>query len=228
MGTLLVVTGTGTEIGKTHVSCALLHAWERSWGPTARVGGVKPVESGVPEGAVGADAASLAAATMFHVKHPPPPYALLDPVSPHLAARAQGIAIDLRRIVEWVTEARTETDGLLVELPGGLFSPLAPPRTNADLVAALQPDHTILVAPDRLGVLHDVAASDRAARAMGVELDGVVLSPPHDADASTGRNAEELPTVTTLPVWATLPRASVADLAVHPAIVGAVRRIRRP
>jgi len=53
---LIVVTGTGTEIGKTHVAGALLLAWARVLAEAgmgdATVVGLKPVESGVTGGAV--------------------------------------------------------------------------------------------------------------------------------------------------------------------------------
>ena len=52
--------------------------------------------------------------------------------------------------------ARREASPLVVELAGGLFSPLAPQLTNAEVIAALAPTFTFLVAPDRLGVLHDI------------------------------------------------------------------------
>lgn len=227
MGTLVVITGTGTEIGKTHVACAMLRAWERHRGPGARIGGLKPVESGVLPNTDGADAAALAGATMFHVKHSPPPYALREPVSPHLAARAEGRSIELPVISSWVAGARAATDGLVIELPGGLFSPLARDVTNAELVAALDPDHVVVVAPDRLGVLHDIAAVDRAARSTGVRLDGLILSTPSQPDASTGRNAAELSMVTSLRLWAAVPRAPVAEVASRPDLVDAVSRLRR-
>ena len=132
---LVVVTGTGTGIGKTHVAEALLRAWARHQ-PGARLVGLKPIESGVTPGAA-SDAARLAAASTFHVKQLG--YALSAPLSPHLAAREEGLTIDAANIVESVERVTRTADGVLVELPGGLFTPIGPGRTNADLLAALCP-----------------------------------------------------------------------------------------
>lgn len=213
---LVVVTGTGTGIGKTHFTAALVATWAnalREAGRPAAVAGIKPVESGVPRGADGPDGTTLGRMSTFHVKRFPAPYLLARSVSPHLAARDEGVAIDLDRVVQFVASVRNAADAVALELPGGLFSPLSPTTTNADLVLALSPSATLLVAPDRLGVLHDVAATTRAAAATSVALRGIILVAPEVSDPSTTTNAAELPLVTTVPVLASLGRASVDDLA---------------
>jgi len=228
---LLVITGTGTEIGKTHCSVALLKAWVRAaaavetpsatWAGAgapapAMIAGIKPVESGItPE--VMSDAQRLDAAGTFHVKHSPP-YRLERPVSPHLAAREANVAIDPLAVVSYVNDVRTDADGVLVELPGGLFSPLGPQFTNADLAPLLRPTDIVLVAPDRLGVLHDTTATLRAAASAGLRVAGVILVCPATQDASTGTNAAELRTECGIEVLAELPRATPEELAKHPAI----------
>lgn len=209
---LLVVTGTGTEIGKTHLAAALVGAWVRrlreGGQASPRVAGIKPIESGVAPGeAAGSDGQRLEAMATFHVKHPPP-YLFTRPVSPHLAARDEGRSIDLQTVVDWTEAARADADAVVLELAGGLFSPLGHGRTNADLARAVSPDVCVLVAPDRLGVLHDVGATTRAADAVGVQLHGVLLSAPADTDASTGTNAQELRDL--------LPELPVATVARRP------------
>jgi dethiobiotin synthetase len=213
---LVVVTGTGTGIGKTHATAALLLRWVRVLADAGvarpQVAGLKPVESGVV-GGTPTDAQTLERASTFHVKRIPPPYMLARAVSPHLAAADEGRIIDLQLIRRYVAEARAEAHGVAVELPGGLFSPLAPGLDNADVARDLAPDALLLVAPDRLGVLHDVAATTRAAAACGLAFTGIVMVAPEHADASTGTNAAELAMVTGIPVLAALPRADVAALS---------------
>ncbi len=208
---LVVVTGTGTEIGKTVVARGLVAAWAARGGAIA---GLKPIESGqTPGGELGGDAGALGRVSTFHVTRFPPPYLLMDPVSPHLAARREGRTIDPRVVSSWVADIRARADGVVVELPGGLFSPLTDHLTNADLVTRLAPTRVLLVAPDRLGVIHDVVATVRAARATGISIDGLVLSTPATPDASTGTNAAELSRgAPKLPVLAVLPRATDAEL----------------
>ena len=179
----IVVLGTGTDVGKTYVTATLARLL-RSVGSVLAL---KPVESGVEQGASGdagriAQAAGHAAALS--------PWRLRRPVSPHLAAREQGLTIGLEEVVKWVEieERRASADVTLVETAGGAFSPLAQGVTNVDLAAALGPARWLLVAPDALGVLHDVTAT---LRAMQRRPDAIVLSGARPADQSTGTNAAE-------------------------------------
>lgn len=196
----IVLVGTGTDVGKTHVACALLAAL-RARG--ARCRGYKPIATGVAVGARCDDAERHALAA--GVAYAAPTYAFVPPVSPHLAAREAGRAIDLGVLARRAAEL--EDGALVVETAGGLFSPLDERSTNADLVRALAPARVVLVAPDRIGVLHDVGATARAARAEGLDAMEVVLSAPAAPDASTGTNAAELARLGVL-VRATFPRAA--------------------
>lgn len=197
--------GTGTGIGKTHLGVALVKALADAG---AEVAGLKPVESGVGSGV--SDTDRLAAAGTFHVKHPPP-YVLAAPVSPHLAAPLEGKSIRLGPIVQWVDSV--EAAWVVVETAGGLLSPLARGLTNLDLAEALEPTAIILVAPDRLGVLHDVTAALFALRALapGLPEPLVALQAPAEPDASTGGNAEELLTLEIARSVATFPRAGAEE-----------------
>ncbi|MGA2450837.1 MAG: dethiobiotin synthase [Polyangiaceae bacterium] len=205
---LIVVTGTGTGIGKTHFSEALLLAARAAHLSAA---GVKPIESGVT--ATGpCDADRLRAASTFHVK--PFGRALTAPVSPHLAARHERNPIQVEPILAEIRSLRPALDLLLVELPGGLFTPIAPPILNIDLASALHPDTLLLVAPDRLGVLHDVIAATRAARIHPLRIDGIVLTPPRSPDPSFCQNAQDIPLLTEgTRVLATLPWGNPDTLA---------------
>jgi len=208
---LLLVTGTGTGIGKTVASCGLVAAWARRG---LSVAGVKPIESGQdPAGQLGGDVLELGQVSTFHVTRFTPPYLLVDAVSPHLAARREGRTIDPHVIAAWLQPIRDAADAVVLELPGGLFSPLTDALTNADLVPALEPTKVLVVAPDRLGVLHDVLSTTRAAHAQGLTVDGLLLSAPAEPDGSTGTNADELRRVLpAVPVLGVLPRASRQDL----------------
>lgn len=143
MGRLVVVTGVGTEVGKTTLGVALARGLAASG---LRVCGYKPVESGLGPGA-GGDAGALDDAGTFHVK-PTPLYGFAEPISPHLAAERAGLQVDVEAIVAVVEAARKEVDVLLVELAGGLFTPLGPETDNANLLEALRPDEALLVVPD--------------------------------------------------------------------------------
>ncbi len=219
-GRLIMVSGTGTSIGKTHFSEALLLALGRLF---RRVAGVKPIETGMGEATI-SDAARLERVSTFHVKHFG--YVFAEPLSPHLAARETETPIRLDVLVPLIHAARATADVLLVELPGGLFSPLSDTEVNADLVRAANPDITLLVAPDRLGVLHEVISTHRAAATAAVDLHGIVLVAPDKPDASTGLNAAELARVVEVPVVATTRRAPPQELAAGEDLTLLCRRLR--
>jgi dethiobiotin synthetase len=220
-GRLVVVSGTGTEIGKTHLAEALLLAW-RAGG--VRAAGVKPVESGVTGDAL-TDARRLQRASAFHVK--PSPYVFADPISPHLAARREGVVIRPEAIAAWLADLRPRADVLLVELPGGLFSPLGEGLLNAGLAAVLHPDRLLLVAPDRLGVIHDVVAATRAAAGVPLSIDAVALVPPERTDASTTTNAGELARFIACPVFPPGPRAAPETMAASAAVRATAQALLR-
>ena len=138
----------------------------------------------------------------------PPPYALPEPVSPHLAARHAGVAIELPPILAWLGAHPAET--LIVETAGALLSPLSPTLTNLDLACAARPTHWLLVGVDRLGVLHEVAACMHILRTCCSPpvIPLVVLQSPAEPDASTGTNASELVLLGIAPQVLTMPRSA--------------------
>lgn len=193
----LVLLGTGTGVGKTHLGVQLVRAWRQRGHPAW---GLKPVESGVDGSAGPSDAERLRAAgdTSIDDLHL---HALPDPISPHLAARRMGVEISLDEITAWIHRAEGRQAALhdnaphamsLVETAGGAWTPLSPAASCAHLARALHPARVVLVAPDALGVLHDVTATLQSLHAVRCRVDLVVLSEARAVDASTGTNASEL------------------------------------
>jgi dethiobiotin synthetase len=209
---IVAVSGTGTGVGKTHVACALLRALRERGG---RAVGWKPVESGVTRDR-GDDEDALRDASGGEVAGPT--LRLRAPLSPHLAARREGISIDAAALRTTLDELAARWPLVVLELAGGLFSPFDDLLANADWLAPIRPA-LVVVAPDRLGVLHDVGATVRAATAVGLALRAVVLSAPEQPDASTGTNAGELRARHASIAVASVPRAPIAALARDPAIL---------
>jgi dethiobiotin synthetase len=189
----VLVLGTGTSVGKTFVTAALLRAL-RDLSPAAPPLGLKLVETGL---GAASDARTLALAGGLDERLAEPCYAFLPPVSPHLAAERAGTRIEPQRLANWVREREQRPAGgtvsiTLLETAGGAFTPLGPDLCNADLAVWLDVRAVVLVAPDRLGVLHDVTAALRALAAMAIRVDAVVLSAVSPPDASSTTNAPEL------------------------------------
>lgn len=191
-----VILGTGTGVGKSYVAQALVRALAEA-GPVA---GLKPIETGCRTSRDGrprdGDAALLEAASV-RVKHPRPHplYGFREPIAPSLAALREGQNVDVDAVASWADRVRCQGPGvpaLVIETAGGVFSPLSDRATNFELARTLGDACWILVAPDRLGVLHDVTGTLRAMAALGRSPDLLVLSAPAEQDASSGSNAGEL------------------------------------
>jgi dethiobiotin synthetase len=206
------VLGTGTGVGKTWVSVQLARAL-RALGQS--VVALKPIESGVtPGGSDPSDAQLLATASSMNPGEPP--YRLPEPISPHLAARRASIQLDVPRALTYVQSHTATPEGIildwvLVESAGALLSPLAPGVTNWDFARSLDPATWVLVAPDALGVLHDLSATLEVLRVRGRNPDHVVLSAARKPDASTGTNAAELELLGIARPSASFGRDSLAD-----------------
>jgi dethiobiotin synthetase len=204
MTTRVALVGTGTEIGKTHVTCALL-VEARARGLS--VAAYKPIATGFEARCEDAERHAEALGAPYVA----PTFGYRRAVSPHLAAREEARPIDLAQIATRAEALGAGMDVLVVEGAGGLFTPLGETTTNVDLVLALAPDAVILVASDRLGVLHDVGAVRAAALGRGVRVRGVVLSAPAVPDDATGANAAELDALGLGPVLARFPRGGVGE-----------------
>lgn len=194
----VVMLGTGTDVGKTYVTRRLAEALR----PRTSVLALKPIESGVVA-RTSSDAEWIAEAAGHGALLSP--WRFADAVSPHLAARAAGQTLQVAEIVAWtVAQERTHASHVtLIETAGGALSPLGPGVTNLELASALEPALWILVAPDALGVLHDVSAT---LRCLPRTPDAVVLCAARPADASTGTNARELAALKITPVLSVLTR----------------------
>lgn len=157
--TLVFVTGTGTEIGKTWWTAAVAAALRHEG---VVVSARKPVQSGTP-GAAPSDAEVLAAATGEDVDAVCPPgrtYGLAW--APPMAARELGApsftVADLVGEMTWPGDTAVG----FVEGAGGPRSPIAADGDNVDLAVALAPDVVVLVADLQLGAINAVRLSTAA------------------------------------------------------------------
>jgi dethiobiotin synthetase len=168
----LFVTGTGTGVGKTILSAALLAAMRAAGEP---VRAHKPVVTGLdePAGEWPPDHELLAlAAGMDPDEVAPLRYG--PAVSPHLAARLAGERIDPAALV---ARARAHADcTLVVEGVGGLLVPLADGYSVRDLAVELGLPVVIAASPG-LGTINHTLLTLQSARDAGLEVHAVVLTP---------------------------------------------------
>jgi dethiobiotin synthetase len=202
-GSGLFVTGTDTGVGKTVVACtiaATLAARGR------RVSVFKPVVTGLAEAHQGPpDHERLRASARSSQSAADVSAYLFDPpVSPHLAAEWAGQAVEPHVLRAAAHSALVSGDVLVAEGVGGLMVPLAAGYLVRDLAADLALPVVIAAHPG-LGAISHTLMTLECARAAGLEVRGVVLTPwPTEPTAMQHSNRETIARtgnveVTTLP-----------------------------
>lgn len=197
--TVLVVSGTGTSIGKTMVTAALaaLH-------PSCAV--VKPVQTGIGAPGSPGDEPDISVVTRLSgvtdthelISYP-------DPLSPEAAARVSGLKPpDLSAAAAYIRSLAN--DLVLVEGAGGLLVRYDPSgSTLADLASMLDAAVLLVVAPG-LGTLSHTALALEALRARGLTCAGVVVgSWPASPDLAERENLTDLRTLADGPLAGLLP-----------------------
>ena len=176
MSKAFFVTGTDTEVGKTHVSCLLLKQYAAQG---LRVIGMKPIAAGceLVNGEWGNEdvqkliAASNVTAPLDLIN----PYRFKEPIAPHLAAEKVGVTIEIETIVSAFKQLQTMADVVIVEGAGGFLVPLNTKANMADLAIALGLP-TILVVGLRLGCINHSLLTVEAIKARGLALHGWVAN----------------------------------------------------
>jgi dethiobiotin synthetase len=193
----LVITGAGTEIGKTYVACALIAA-ARAHG--LAVDAFKPVVSGyedarAAESDPGLLLSALGAAVTPDAIAAIAPWRYRAPIAANLAARAEGRSIFYNDVLAACRERIASADGLLiVEGAGGLMSPLSDDHTFLDLFAALGAP-VVIVGGAYLGAISHMLSALVAARSRGLKILAAIVS---QGEASAGALADTRQTLAML------------------------------
>ena len=155
----VVVVGTGTNIGKTVFASALVGALEASYW--------KPVQSGLLGETDSQTVGRLSGLSPQYIL--PEAYRLRQPISPHLAAKADGIEIDPACLCP-----PQGMKHLVIEMAGGVMAPLSEDLLSIDLITAWRLP-VILVARTVLGTINHSLLSIEAMKCRGIVLHGVVF-----------------------------------------------------
>ncbi len=201
---LIVVSGTGTGVGKT-VTTAAVAALAGS--RAERVAVVKPAQTGEPPGAPG-DLAAVAACTGLTDMHELARYP--DPLSPEAAARSAGRPpLDLRAAASYIAALAEDRDLVIVEGAGGLLVRYDPAgSTIADLAGMLDAPVLIVTAAG-LGTLNHTALTLEALAARKLRRAGVVIgSWPAAPGLAERSNLSDLATLAGQPLAGRLPEGS--------------------
>ena len=213
------VTGTGTEVGKTVVAAALAHKLRRK-GSTVAV--FKPAVTGLDEPGETDHALLRRAAGSRQSDDEIAPYRYGPPASPHLAAAQAGEEIDPERLRNAAREAAAGAECLVCEGVGGLLVPLvwrvcsgmrdklARPYLVRDLAVDLGLPLVVAASPG-LGTINHTLLTLESARAAGLSVAAVVLTPwPEEPSAIERSNQETIESLSDVPVR-TLPQLELNE-----------------
>ena len=184
---VIFVTGIGTGVGKTLASAVVAEA--------LGAGYWKPVQTGDES-----DAAYVGARLTKPCIYPEV-YRLALPASPHIAARAEGVEIDLERIV-----AALPPGDVVVEGAGGLLVPLNGDDFMADLALRLDA-RVVLVSRNYLGSINHSLLTARVAREWGLRVAGWIFNDQY------GDYEEEIVRWTGYPMLGRIPFTDNPDAA---------------
>ena len=211
MRSVLFVTGTDTEVGKTVTTAALVVA-QRSAGGTPYV--IKPAQTGLgPDEAGDLDVVRRLAGDVAGHEG----CRLREPLAPDTAARLEGVELpDLLTQRDAVLAVADDHD-VIVEGAGGILVSLGRHWNLLDLAQAVAyvgcPVGFVVVARAGLGTLNHAALTVQAIQARGLQVNGVVIGAwPADPDLAATQNLLDLPVQTGVPVIGRIP-AGVGGLS---------------
>ena len=174
------VTGTDTGVGKTLVSVALTRAFVARGLRTAVM---KPVAAGAvdtPDGPRNDDALELSGASNVPAAYEDVnPWLFAMPASPHLAARADGIAIRPEKILRAYARLAERADVVVVEGAGGWHAPISAMESMADIAQKMDEQLTlsvVLVVGLRLGCLNHALLTREAIRSRSLPFAGWIAN----------------------------------------------------
>jgi dethiobiotin synthetase len=180
------VTATGTDIGKTFVTAALIR---QARGQGHAVHAIKPVVTGFDQSDwSNSDPAVLLAALArpitLHEVDGISPWRFKAPLSPDMAGRREGRAIAFAQLIEFCRDALRRHPGLvLIEGIGGIMVPLDEHRTVLDWMSVLRIP-VLLVTGTYVGTIsHTLTALEVLAR-RNLDIAAVVVNQSEQSTAS--------------------------------------------
>lgn len=208
--TFLIVSGTGTEVGKTVVTAAIVANALRV---DQRVSVVKPAQTGVLATEKG-DLQEVQRLTgvdsiVEYARYP-------DPLAPAAAARIRGVPeLDLKSRVADLQALSDSYDLVVIEGAGGLLVRYDDAPTSLVDLAGWLDAPVLLVVHASLGTLNHTELTLNKMASLGVASDGIVVgSWPTQPDLAMRSNLRDLEVISDRPLRGVLP-AGAADNDQH-------------
>lgn len=206
------ILGTDTDCGKTYVTCQLMRYFEAK---NQQVLAIKPVASGCIEqnGVLISEDAVCLVQYNDHTQDQICPWRLRLPVSPHLAAQADGLFISAQMIVDFCTDKLFEMhDYLLIEGAGGLMVPLNHQETWIDVLTQSKIP-VILVVGMRLGCINHALLTALALKKHSIACAGWIANCVDKDMLMLSENIHTLSNKLDWPLLAVIPYAGILSHA---------------
>ncbi len=156
----LFITGIGTDVGKTIAAAVITEALQADYW--------KPVQAGFADGTDSETVKSLVSNSKTVIY--PEAYKLKMPASPHAAAVAEGITINIENI-----KVPQTNNTLVIEGAGGLMVPLSEKELVIDLIEELQAE-VIVVVRHYLGSINHSLLTLQALKSRKLNVMGIIIS----------------------------------------------------
>lgn len=165
----LFVTGIGTEVGKTIIAAILTEALKADYW--------KPIQAGDLDNSDTHKVQSLISnsSSQFHKEA----YRLKHPMSPHAAAKRDGVNIQIKDI-----QPPKTTRHLIIEGAGGVMVPLNNKDCIIDLIPQLGCD-AVLVSRNYLGSINHTILSIEALLKRGITIKGIIFNGAENKDTES-------------------------------------------
>lgn len=156
----IVVAGIGTGIGKTFIATILTEAFEADYWKPVQAGGLDFTDTDFVKQHISNTK------TVFH----PEAYRLSAPMSPHAAAKIDGVEIKLEQLSIPVTK-----NIIIIEPAGGLMVPLNDKQLNIDLIKQWDLP-VVLVSQVYLGSINHTLLSVEVLKTRSINLLGIIFN----------------------------------------------------
>ncbi|WP_343692525.1 dethiobiotin synthase [Chitinophaga sp.] len=192
----IFITGIGTGVGKTITSAVITESLQADYW--------KPVQTGLTEGTDTHTIQTLVSnpVTKCHKEA----YCLREPASPHLAARLEGVNINVKRITELADTYQPASRPFIIEGAGGLMVPITETIFTIDLIQQLKAS-VIVVAGNYLGSINHSLLTAKVLQQSGIPVLGWIFS------GDTHSNEDEVVAWSGFPKLGRIPQTSHIDKA---------------
>jgi dethiobiotin synthetase len=166
------ITASGTGIGKTFTTCALIHALREKG---KNVAAYKPVISGFTAEDNTTDTVTIRAALNDSSMEEVSPWRFTNPLSPDMASAKEGRQLSLSELAEWTVKIKKGTEAVLIETVGGLMVPINAQHTTRDwMVTGNIP--LVMVTGSYLGAISHTLTTLAAAKAAKLRVVALVVN----------------------------------------------------